>query len=211
MACVNVVSVEIEDEVNFADLEASFPLSESSPSRFRIRATQVSGSFDQNLDSDELVRLDNSRISGPAELTGDIDLTYVSFAFGQDDRTVTLAPGAARQVYFFGIAQTQWDLDVAGGGNQLKASDDTTELYFQYGFFYTVRKSLDLGFTWAASVGDDASGISEIDLKLNYSPHKNLALTAGYRWFDYEYGLGDNDSHIDVDFRGPFLGISLPF
>lgn len=210
-ACVNVVSIEIDDKVNFADLEASLPLAESSDTRFRIRATRVGGSFDQSLDSDELIRIDNSRISGPAELSGDIDLTYLSFAIGQDGRTSAPVPGSARPFYFFGIAQTQWDLDASGGGKQLDASDETTELYLQYGFFYTIGKSLEAGFSWAASLGDDASGISEIDLKLNFQPHRHLALTAGYRWFDYEYGIGDEDSHIDVDFRGPVIGLSLPF
>jgi len=210
-ACVNVASIEIDDEVSFNDFEASFPLAESSDTRFRIRATRVDGSFDQSLDSGELIRLDNRRISGPAEVTGDIDITYLSFAIGQDDRSSARVPGSARPYYFFGIAQTRWDLDASGGGKRLDASDETTELYLQYGIFYTIRQSLEVGFSWAASLGDDASGIFEIDVKLNYQPHKNLALTAGYRWFDYEYGIGAEDSHIEVDFRGPVIGLSVPF
>ena len=209
LACVNVVSVDVEDDVSFVDFEASAPLDDSGATRIRVRSTQVDGDFDQTLDAGEAILVDNNILFGPTEVTGEMDINYWSLAIGQDDRSQAGVAGTMRPVYYFGVSQTRWDLDVNRAARGFSTSDETTEIYFQYGFLYTFRPSLELGFSWATSIGQDVSGINEIDLKMNYAPLENLGVTAGYRWFDYEYGLGAEESHLEVDFRGPYLGLSL--
>jgi hypothetical protein len=208
-ACVSTVSVDVEDSVEFPNLEVSIPVGGDAAQRVRVRASRAQGEFRQSLDSDERIFIDNTQISGEAEVEGELELEYYSVAIGRDGRLEN--SGGLRTSLYLGIAQTRFDLSLAEGQRKLETSDDTVELYMQVGFFAEIAKSLDFGLTWAASVGRDFSGINEIDLLLEYRLTENLILSGGYRWFTYEYGLADDDSNIEVDFRGPVLGLNLPF
>ncbi len=210
-ACVSVVSIDIDDSVSFRNIEASFPLSDGNPGRIRIRGSDVNGELNQFVDSSERIQIDDTIIFGPTDVGGEINLTYFSIAYSWDKIDGELYPGAVRTSFYIGLARTYFDLIVENAGTAFQTDDDTTELYLQYGLYNAVSNSLEIGLTWALSIGRDLSGINEIDLKLDYEFFKQLKITGGYRWFDYAYGLKEGESNIEVDFRGPFIGLNMPF
>ena len=205
--CVSTVTIDVDDRSSFSQLEASIPLGSDKRTRLRLRGARVDGEDSQSLDFDERIKAGNTSISGPAEVGVELDLSYYSIAIGSEGN-----PGDSfGSSTYFGISQTRFDLTVSGENNRLRSSDDTTEAYLQLGLAAAVGESLDLGFSAAFSLGRNLSGISEFDLKLDYRLTQNLALTGGYRWLEYQYGLGDDDSNLEVNFHGPFLGVYLPF
>jgi hypothetical protein len=212
VACVNVVSIDAEDSVNFANIEVSMPIGDDDAMRVRFRGAGTSGEFSQDLDLDERIQVDESRIGGPARVEGEIDLDYYSIAFGWDRSQLGVSSGKFYSSSYFGLAQTNFDLTLEGSeGRRFQTSDDTVELYMQYGIYHALTDSLDIGFSWAISLGRELSGISEIDLKMEYELYRQLRISGGYRWFDYSYGIDDDESSLEVNFRGPFVGLNLPF
>ena len=205
--CASTVSIDIDDSTRFTQLAGSVPLSDDSPLRLRMRWAEVSGEDDQRLDSGQTIRLDDTVISGPALVGIDLDLTYYSIAVGGE---LELQDGL-NLISYYGISQTEFDFTLTESGNQLSRNDDTTELYFQIGISAGVGNGLDLGLAGAFSLGRDFSGISEIDLTLDYELLSSLVLSGGYRWFKYNYSTAGADSDLEVDFTGPFIGLYLPF
>jgi hypothetical protein len=205
--CVSTVSIDVDDGSGFTQLATSIPLGDNSQTRLRLRWAEVGGEDSQSLDFGERIQVGNSSISGPAELDVEIDLSYYSIAIGGESD----AHQGLKSSVYFGIAQTRFDLTLAGENSRLRDSDETIEAYFQFGFAAAIAASMDLGFSGAFSLGRDLSGISEIDLKLDYRPAAPLILSGGYRWFEYQYGPGNEDSNIEAAFRGPFIGVYLPF
>lgn len=112
---------------------------------------------------------------------------------------------------YVGVAQTNMDLTLIHEGTTYTTNDRTTELYMQVGMDYEIAPSLYGGGTWAFSIGPDLTGISEIDLKLNYAVFKHLEVMGGYRWLKYDYYVEEDESIIHVNFKGPFIGINVPF
>ena len=100
-------------------------------------------------------------------------------------------------------------MELESAGTRLDSSDGTTELYLQYGISHVLSEKMDFGLSGAFSLGEDISGMSEIDLKLDYALGKNLRITGAYRWFSYRFESADEDSDIEVDFHGPMLGFNL--
>lgn len=207
-ACVSTVSIDAKDKVSFTELAASVPLDDDH-SRIRFRAARANGDFTQTLQAGNLILINDSSISGPAVVDGEIDLRYYSIAIGFE--TADISSSSLRFGYYFGLAQTSFDLTLREGGSTYQADDDTTELYLQYLISGALSENWDLGFSWAFSIGREISGISELDLRLEYEVAKNLSIAGGYRWFDYEYGLGGDESNLSIDFRGPFIGLHFPF
>lgn len=210
-ACVSTVNIDAEDETRFSSLAASLPIRGEDQLRLRFKATRVDGGFDQRLDGDERIRLDGSSLSGPSEVDGSIDLAYYSIAIGGGRNAGRNSAAGFRTETYFGIAQTRFDLELENDTGRLELNDDTVELYLQYAAFAAISESVDFGFSWAFSLGRDFSGISEIDLLLEIEATEHLLITGGYRWFDYQYDSDDENSNLEVDFRGPFLGIQIPF
>lgn len=205
--CVSTVTIDVDETSSFSQLEASIPISADKRTRLRLRGARVDGEDSQTLEFDERITAGSSSIFGPAEVDVELDLSYYSIAIGNESD-----PGdSLKSSMYLGISQTRFDLTISGDNNRLRSSDDTTEAYLQFGLAAAVTGSLDLGFSAAFSLGRNLSGVSEFDLKLDYRLAENLVLTGGYRWFEYQYGLGDDDSNLEVNFRGPFLGVYLPF
>ena len=211
IACVNVVSIDAEDSVKFANIEVSMPIAAADAMRIRFRGAGTNGEFSQNLDPDKRIEVDGNRIGGPAGVEGEIDLNYYSIAVGRDRHRLGTSSGALHSSYYFGLAQTNFALTLEGRGERFRTSDDTVELYLQYGIYHALSDSLDIGFSWAISLGRELSGISEIDLKMEYELYRQLRINGGYRWFNYSYSRGDYESNLEVDFRGPSIGLNLPF
>ena len=210
-ACTSVVDIEIDDNVSFSNLETSFPLTQEDNPRIRFRGARVSGDLDQSLDLDDRIGIGGDFVKGPAEVSGDIELNYFSVAIGGGDIYLEPSLGPFRISLYLGLAFTDFDLRVQNASREFNKSDQSTEAYLQYGLYHTLNESVDVGFTWAASVGRHLSGISEIDLKLDYEFYKQMRVSGGYRWFNYTYNNEVDDSDIQVEFDGPFIGLNLPF
>lgn len=209
--CVNVVSIDAEDSTDFAQLEASAPLDASGPWRIQLRASTSDGRFSQSLDSGERIEIGDQSIAGPASVAGELDLAYYSIAIGSATSGAKPLTGELRGGYYFGIAITEFDLILDDGTARFDESDGTTELYLQASLDYGINDSFGFGFAWAGSFGSDLSGISEIDLELGLALAGPLRLSLGYRWLEYNYAEKDDESHIEVDFRGPYVALELAF
>ena len=209
--CVNVVSIDAEDSVEFGTFEVSIPLDRDSGTHLRLRGSRADGEFDQTLDSDERIQVGDARIGGAAEVEGAIDLSYYSVAIGSGAVNPGMLAGESRQSYYLGVARTEFDLTLEAADRRFDTRGDSTELYMQYGFHHAFADTLEFGFDWAISFGRDFSGISEIDLSLDYRLMRQLYLSGGYRWLEYVNAQEDEDSNLEVDFRGPFIGLKLAF
>lgn len=207
--CASVVSIEAEDTVGFGDIEASMPLGDDK--RLRFRATRASGDFKQSLDAGERIQIGNSRIDGTAEVDGELDLAYYSLAFGWDRFGDGLTPGTLRQSFYLGVAGTGYDLELTHAGERFRLDDYNAEFYLQYGLSHAFTESLEAGLSWAVSVGPEYSGISEIDIGLDYTLYRQWRISGGYRWLEYSYSRLDGDSDIEIDFHGPYLGITFAY
>jgi len=212
-ACTdNVVSIESEDSVTFTTLETSFPVNRQETLKIKLRGSRTSGEYSQTVPDGKMILIEDVQIRGPTEVNGSTDLTYASASIGTDDMFNT--PGMAskfRGLMYVGVAQTNMDLTLIHEGTTYTTNDRTTELYMQVGMDYEIAPSLYGGGTWAFSIGPDLTGISEIDLKLNYAVFKHLEVMGGYRWLKYNYYVEEDESIIHVNFKGPFIGINVPF
>ncbi len=207
--CVSVVSIDAEDTTQFAHFEASAPLDDSDRLRLQLRASSSDGEFTQQLDPGERIEIGDDSIFGPTRVAGDLELVYYSIALGFTMPDLELDSGQLRFTYYFGIAQTELDLRLVDGPRRFDERDGTTEFYFQAALDYRAGDRLNLGLAWAGSLGPGLSGIGEVDLELTYRLAGMLRVGGGYRWLEYIYAEKDDDSHIEVDFRGPFFAIAL--
>lgn len=208
-ACANVVSIDADDSVSFSNFEASMPPGADSATRLRLRGSKVDGAFAQSLDSDERIRTGDANIEGPTSVEGDLELAYYSLAIGWDSSSPGLTADDLRQRFYLGLARTDFDLVLADAAERFRGRDHTTELYLQYGLRHAVSDSFALGLDWAVSLGREFSGIREIDLALDFRLLRQVHLAGGYRWLDYVYAEEESESDIEVDFRGPFIGLTF--
>lgn len=212
-ACAdNVISIESEDSVTFTTLETSFPVNRQETLKVKLRGSRTSGDYSQTVPDGKIILIENVQIRGPTEVNGSTDLTYASVSIGTDGvfDNPAMAP-KLRGLVYVGVAQTNMDLTLIHEGTTYTSNDRTTELYMQLGMDYEIVPSLYGGGTWAFSLGPDLTGISEIDLKLNYALFKHLEVMGGYRWLKYNYYVEEDESIIHVNFKGPFIGINVPF
>lgn len=209
----NVISIESEDSVTFTTLETSFPVDKQRKVDVKLRGSRTRGDYSQAVPDGKLILIDNAQIRGPTEVSGTTDLTYASVSIGTRNFLLDQHDGQQklRPSVFVGVAQTNMDLTLVHEGETYITSDRTTELYAQLGMLYEFAPSLYGGGTWATSLGPDLTGISEIDLALHYALFDHLDIFGGYRWLKYNYYVEEDESVIHVDFRGPFVGLSLPF
>jgi hypothetical protein len=212
-ACAgNVVSIESEDSVTFTTLETSFPVNRQETLKLKLRGSRTSGDYSQTVPDGKMILIEDVQILGPTEVNGSTDLTYASVSIGTEDIFKnTGMESKFRGLLYVGLAQTNMDLTLIHEGTAYSSNDRTTEMYMQLGMDYRIAPALYGGGTWAFSIGPDLTGISEIDLKLNYALFKHLEVMGGYRWLRYDYYVEEDESIIHVDFRGPFIGLNIPF
>ena len=209
-ACAdNVISIESEDSVTFTTLETTIPLSRQRNLSVKLRGSRTSGDYNQAVPDGKMILINDIQIRGPTDVSGSADLTYASVSIGTEDMLANSEK--LRGLGYFGIAQTNMDLTLIHEGTTYTTKDRTTEMYMQWGLSYEIAPSFYGGGTWAFSVGPDLTGISEIDLKLNYALFKHLEVMGGYRWLKYNYYVEEDESIIHIDFKGPFIGINVPF
>lgn len=209
----NVISIESQDSVTFTTLETSFPISKRSNLEIKLRGSRTSGDYSQGVPDGKMILIDDVQIRGPTSVSGSTDLTYASVAIGNSDIPVGGHDNDDRwrPSVFVGLAQTNMDLVLRHEGNTYQTSDRTTEMYMQWGVLYAFHPSVHGGGSWAASLGPDLTGINEVDLKLHFVLTEHVEIMGGYRWLEYNYYVEEDESIIHVDFRGPFIGLSLPF
>lgn len=209
----NVISIESEDSVTFTTLETSFPLSRERNLEVKLRGSRTSGDYSQAVPDGKMILIDDVQIRGPTDVSGSTDLTYASVSIGTEDLFSRYESDSSqfRGSVYVGVAQTNMDLTLVHEGTTYQTSDRTTEMYMQWGLLYEFIPSLYGGGTWAASLGPDLTGINEVDLKLQYALFKHLEIMGGYRWLQYNYYVEDDESIIHIDFKGPFIGLYLPF
>jgi hypothetical protein len=205
----NVVSIDARDSVSFTTLETSFPVSKDDVVTVKLRGSRTSGDYTQSVPDRMMILIDDTQIRGPATVSGSADLTYASVSigpaatFGKDNR--------ARGLLHIGVAQTNMDLTLVHEDTTYFTNDRTTELYMQWGLSYLIVPSLYGGGTLAFSLGPDLTGIREIDLRLDYALFEHLQLIGGFRWLKYDYLVEDDESVIRINFKGPFIGLNVPF
>lgn len=209
-ACAsNVISIESEDSVTFTTLETSFALSEQHDLRVKLRGSRTSGDYSQSVPDGKIILIDDIQIRGPTDVSGSTDLTYASASIGVEN--IFGRYEKLNALMYLGVAQTNMDLTLIHEGDIYMTNDRTTEIYMQVGMGYWIKPSFYGGATWAFSLGPDLTGISEIDLKLGYALFKHLELMGGYRWLKYNYYVEDDESIIHINFKGPFIGLNIPF
>jgi hypothetical protein len=212
-ACTdNVISIESKDSVAFTTLETSFPLSSQGDLRVKLRGSRTSGDYSQAVPDGKMILIGDTQIQGPTTVNGSTDLTYASVSIGTDGMFANSGVASKwRGQLYVGAAQTNMDLTLIHEGDTYTTNDRTTEMYMQLGMAYEMAPSLYGGGTWAFSVGPDLTGISEIDLRLDYAIIKHLEIMGGYRWLKYNYYVEQDESIIHVNFNGPFIGLNVPF
>lgn len=157
------------------------------------------------------ILIDDTSIWSPAYLSGSADVRYLSIAYGQDDINVEFLPEQIYFFYYLGIAQTDLDLSLRNGADSYRVKDSMTELYAQSGFYFPLESSGYAEVSYAISLSQEISSMSEIDLKLNYPLSKQLRVSVGYRFYQYAYLENPPDSDIVIDFHGPVIGLNMPF
>ena len=205
----NVISIDAEDSVSFTTLETSIPVSKDDIVTVKLRGSRTSGNYSQSVPDGMMILIDDTQIRGPTTVSGSADLTYASVSigpdatFGKDDRV--------KGLIHIGVAQTNMDMTLVHEDTTYFTNDRTTELYMQWGLSYLIAPSLFGGGTMAFSLGPDLTGIREIDLKLDYALFEHLELMAGFRWLKYDYLVEDDESVIRINFKGPCIGLNVPF
>lgn len=206
-ACSSTVDINVDDSTRFSQFAGSIPLGGKSSNRLRLRWAEVDGESDQRLNDGQFIRTGDTVIAGPTVVEVEADLTYYSVAIGSEVET----GNNLKSIIYYGISQTEFEYTLAESGTRVSRNSDTTEFYFQLAVAGEIAESLELGLSGAFSIGREFSGISEIDLTLDYELMSSLVLSGGYRWFDYRYSTAGTDSDLEVDFNGPFIGLYLPF
>lgn len=206
--CSNVVSIDADDRTPFTHFELSAPLGNKNW-RVHLRASSSDGEFDQSLDPGKRIEIGDDSIVGPAIVAGKLDLAYYSIAIGPSAPGWKLDAGDSRAAYYLGIAQTEFDLELNDGTTLFGERDRTTEAYGRLTIDIAASDAAIFGFSWAVSLGPDLSGINEVDLKLAYEVGDLFHVAGGYRWLKYEYAEKEDESHIEVDFHGPYLGLEF--
>jgi hypothetical protein len=209
----NVISIDAKDSVDFATLETSIPLSKQRGDRIKLRGSRTSGDYSQTVPDGKMIIIEDTQIQGPTDVSGTADLTYASVSYGSEDILSKggMMPHELSFLVYIGVAQTNMDTTLLHEGTTYATNDRTTELYMQLGGAYAVTPSFKAGLSWATSVGADLTGISEVDLRLGYLLFSHLEVIGGYRWLEYNYLVEEDDSVIRVRFRGPFIGLNIPF
>jgi hypothetical protein len=209
----NVISIDTKDSVSFSTLETSIPLSKQRTDRIKVRGSRASGDYSQVVPDGKMIIIEDTQIHGPANVSGTTDLTYASLSYGSEDISPGdgLMPQKLSFLVYIGLAQTNMDVTLLHEGTTYTTNDRTTELYLQLGGAYAITPAFKAGLTWASSVGADFTGINEVDLRLGYALFSHLEVIGGYRWLEYNYLVEEDDSIIRVKFRGPFIGLNIPF
>jgi hypothetical protein len=206
----NVVNLEGSDATTFTDIRASFPVSrEDENERIKIRYTEASGDFSQEIPEGKVVDFEDLQLTGPDQVQAETNLTTASISYGRVGQTI-------RENFYMsafgGISRTNFEIDMeSASGQSSSVRNKSFEVYVDLGIYYVPAPFLTAGIEAAFSRNLSLSGITEWGAVLKFRPFKQMEIIGGYRWFKYDYFTTEHDSGIIVELDGPFLGLEFFF
>jgi len=212
LACssTNVVNLEGSDSTTFTEFRTSFPVTKQDPNeRIKIRFTQASGEFSQEIADGKIVDFEDFQITGPDQVSAVTNVTTASISYGR-------IGDALRENFFMsvfgGISRSNFEIDMeTESGLSTGVRNKSFEVYADLGVYYLLVPYLTAGLEAAFSRNLSLSGVTEWGMILKFRPSKHMEIMGGYRWFKYDYFTTDYDSGIIVELNGPFIGLDLPF
>lgn len=212
LACssTNVVNLEGSDSTRFTEFRTSFPVSKQDENeRVKIRVTQASGNFNQDIADGKIVDFEDFQLTGPDQVRALTDVTMTSISYGR-------VGDALRENFFMsafaGISRTNFEIDMeSASGLTTGVRNKSFEVYVDLGVYHLLVPYLTAGLEAAFSRNLSLSGITEWGAILKFRPSKHMEIIGGYRWFKYDFFTTDYDSGIIVELNGPFIGLDLPF
>ena len=206
----NVINLEGSDTTRFSDLRLSFPVTkEDENKRIKLRLTDASGEFSQDIPEGKIVDFEDFQLEGPDNVKSVADITVASISYGR--------VGAALRENFYlsafaGISRTNFEIDMeTESGQSTGVRNKSFEVYIDLGIYHLLLPYLTGGLEAAFSRNLSLSGITEWGIVLKFRPSRHMEIMGGYRWFKYDYFTTDYDSGIIVELNGPFIGLNLPF
>jgi hypothetical protein len=186
---------------------------ESGPNRrenaLAIGYTVASGDFEQELEGNEYVDLQDQQISGPATLDNEAELGvgYVRFMRHMYN-------GEQFNWYWgAGLGYSNLEFTATDGSDTLSEEDDSLGLHGLVGLRYQFHPLFgiegNVGGYYFGGSGDAA--IFDIRGQFILTPVDSVKLFAGYRHLGYRYDSDSSRSDILFDYYGPAAGISLKF
>lgn len=206
----NVINLEGSDTTRFSDLRLSFPVTkEDENKRIKLRLTDASGEFSQDIPEGKIVDFEDFQLVGPDQVSSVADITVASISYGRVGE-------ALRENFFLsafaGISRTNFEIDMETESGQITGvRNKSFEVYIDVGIYHLLLPYLTGGLEAAFSRNLSLSGITEWGFVLKFRPSKHMEIMGGYRWFKYDYFTTDYDSGILVELNGPFIGLNLPF
>jgi hypothetical protein len=206
----NVINLEGSDTTRFSDLRLSFPVTkEDENKRIKLRLTDASGEFSQDIPEGKIVDFEDFQLVGPDQVSSVADITVASISYGRVGE-------ALRENFFLsafaGISRTNFEIDMETESGQITGvRNKSFEVYIDVGIYHLLLPYLSGGLEAAFSRNLSLSGITEWGFVLKFRPSKHMEIMGGYRWFKYDYFTTDYDSGILVELNGPFIGLNLPF
>jgi hypothetical protein len=206
----NVVNLEGSDSTTFTDYRASYPVSEDGfTERIKIRLTQTSGEFGQDIAEGKKVDFEDFQLTGPDRIDSVTDITVASISYGVVGKVL-------REDFYMaasgGISRTNFEIDMqTESGQATGVRNKSFEAYVDLGIYYEVLPFVSAGLEAAFSRNLTLSGITEWGVIAGFRPMKYMAIMGGYRWFKYDYFTPDYDSGIIVELNGPFVGLDFLF
>ena len=210
----NEIDMEGSESMSFRALEVTYHHPDDGPN-IMFRTSKADGDFSQSISSPHYVTWPTITIFGPATIDGVVDLRYASIAMGfeattSSENTMGIPAGTTGKVYF-GLNQSEIKATLTHLTDTYTVDDDTLELYGLIGVSFPVYETLSCGLTFATSIGEDFSGISELDFRFDYLPTEHLGIMFGYRSLQYMYNADTDVSDIIMEYRGPFVGLNIVF
>jgi hypothetical protein len=206
----NVINLEGSDTTRFSDLRLSFPVTkEDENKRIKLRLTDASGEFSQDIPEGKVVDFEDFQLVGPDRVSSVADITVASISYGRVGE-------ALRENFFLsafaGISRTNFEIDMeTESGQSTGVRNKSFEVYIDLGIYHLLLPYLTGGLEAAFSRNLSLSGITEWGFVLKFRPSRHMEIMGGYRWFKYDYFTTDYDSGIIVELNGPFIGLNLPF
>jgi len=206
----NVINLEGSDSTRFSDLRLSFPVTkEDENERIKLRLTDTSGEFSQDIPEGKIVDFENFQLVGPDQVRSIADITMASISYGRIGEVL-------RDNFFIsafaGISRTNFEIDMESeSGQSTGVRNKSFEVYVDLGLYHLLLPYLSAGLEAAFSRNLSLTGITEWGVVLKFRPSKHMEIIGGYRWFKYDFFTTDYDSGIIVELNGPFIGLELPF
>ncbi len=206
----NVINLEGSDTTRFSDLRLSFPVTkEDENKRIKLRLTDASGEFSQDIPEGKVVDFEDFQLVGPDRVSSVADITVASISYGR------VGEALRENFYlsaFAGISRTNFEIDMeTESGQSAGVRNKSFEVYIDLGIYHMLLPYLAGGLEAAFSRNLSLSGITEWGFVLKFRPSRHMEIMGGYRWFKYDYFTTDYDSGIIVELNGPFIGLNLPF